>query len=230
MILVSSLGALGLELSLLPAHGVALIKDLIQPEAARTQRQLDDAKKPPAIVWGKHLPPVIFIFLVIFLYMAIVPIMEVFGLVYFAGMYVVWKHQCLHVYAAEFEGGGDATWQKVFGFLMACLYMGEAVFIAYMGLKEAPVQAGLGFVPLIVTVLVHRALQRKLIAPLRNLSLEMAADIDLRDGALDLAAADERLYLQPALDADAEERGPMPYRREEEEEPVDAAENGVQEV
>jgi len=148
-----------------------------------------------------------------FLYMPIVPVIELFGLVYFTGSYMVYKHQCLHVYAQEFEGGGDATWQQVFGFLMACLYIGQAVFIAYMGLKEAPIQAGLGFVPLIVTVLVHMSLTRKLIVPLRNLSLEIAADVDEKEGELLTDGHDVPLYLQPALDMEKEERGPMPYRR-----------------
>jgi len=130
------------------------------------------------------------------------------------------------VYAVEFEGGGEATWNQVFGFLMACLYMSEAVFIAYMGLKKAPVPAGLGFVPLIITVLVHRALKRKLIAPLANLSLKIAADIDIRDGVFE-PEGDDELYLQPALDTKSEERGPIPYRTNEHD---DSQQPGASEV
>jgi hypothetical protein len=216
MIIVSSFGAFGLELSMLKTYGVKLIMKLIKPEAARTQRQLDDGSKPPSLVWGQIVPPIIFIFLVVFLYMPIVPIVEIFGVVYFSGMYLVYKHQCLHVYAQEFEGGGEATWQSVFSFIMACLYTGEFVFIAYMGIKAAPVQGGMGFVPLIVTMLTHRVLIRKLIKPIRNLSLEHAADVDLSDGELSLESSnvDILLYQQPALDPNEDERGPMPYRRD----------------
>ena len=121
-ITVASLGAFALELSMLPTYGVTLIMKLIQPEAMRTQRQLDDAKKPPMMTWGQCIPPVIFIFLVVNIYCTIVPILQIFGFVYFAGMYVTWKHQFLHVYAQDFEGGGQATWQAIFGFLMACKY------------------------------------------------------------------------------------------------------------
>ena len=126
------------------------------------------------------------------------------------------KHQCLHVYAQEFEGGGSATWQQVFGFLMACVYMGELIFIIYMGIKEAPVQGGLGFVPLIITCAFHRMLYRKYIAPIQNLSLQVAADVDIRDGELsheNRVGSVKTLYRQPALDSEQEERGPMPYRR-----------------
>jgi hypothetical protein len=135
MINVGSLGAFGLELSMLPTYGVTMILNLLSPEAARTQRMLDDAKKPPVIDWGLQIPRMVFIFLVAIVYMPIVPIIEVFALIYFSGHYLVWKHQCLHVYAQEHEGGGDATWGQLFGFLMACLYTGEVVFIAYMGIK-----------------------------------------------------------------------------------------------
>lgn len=124
----------------------------------------------------------------------------------------------MHVYAQEFEGGGDATWQKVFVFLMACLYIGEVLFIAFMGLKKAPVHSGLGFVPLIVTILFHRYLIRKVIVPLRYLSLEVAADVDLDDGELSTSSSSGTanappLFRQPALDRSQDERGPMPYRR-----------------
>ena len=213
MMLVSALGGLGMELSRIPVYAVRRILGYIQ--AAPTQRQLDDARKPQAIEWGQTMPPIVFIFLVVFMYMAIVPLMQAMGLFYFVAMYLVWKHQCLHVYAIEAEGGGDATWIQVFGFLMACLYMGEAVFIAYMGLKQAPVPAGLGFVPLLITMLVHRELKRKLIEPLCNLSLELAADIDKQDGVLQQPENGEEFYLQPSMNTNTEERGPMPYRQEE---------------
>ena len=168
-----------------------------------------------------------FIFLVIMVYMPIVPIMEVFGLIYFAGHYLVHKHQCMHVYAQQFEGGGEATWQRLFPFLMACLYMGEVVFIAYMGLKKAPIQGGLGFIPLIITVLFHMHLNRTVVKPLRNLSYEVATDVDIEDGELDRQNFSV-LYGMPSLNTDDEERGPMHYRRDGDEEtalgksPIDA--------
>jgi hypothetical protein len=131
MILARSFGQFGMELSMVSTYGIKLIMKAIQPEALQTQRQIDEGKKPPSIVWGQNVPPMVFIFLVSIIYMPIVPIMEVFALAYFAGSYIVWKHQCLHVYTQDFEGGGEATWLRLFGFLMACLYTGEAVFIAY---------------------------------------------------------------------------------------------------
>lgn len=57
-------------------------------------------------------------------------------MLYFGGWYLVWKHQCLHVYNQEFEGGG-LLWNNIFSIMMACLYTAEAVVIVYLGLKES---------------------------------------------------------------------------------------------
>eukprot|EP00980_Cylindrotheca_fusiformis_P012968 scaffold3236_cov66-Cylindrotheca_fusiformis.AAC.34 len=217
MIIVKGLGKFGFELSMLKEYGIALVMKAFKPEAKKTQRMLDDEKTPPEIEWGKLIPQHVFVFLVMIVYQPIVPLMEVFAFVYFGGGYIVWKHQCLHVYAQSTDGGGLATWQSVFGFLMACLYMGEAVFIAYMGIKKAPGPAGCGFIPLIVTVLFHIYIYRKIIVPNKQLSLEAAANVDREVGELQRlegASVEDKLYGQPALKASENERGPMPYRRE----------------
>eukprot|EP00980_Cylindrotheca_fusiformis_P025793 scaffold14624_cov100-Cylindrotheca_fusiformis.AAC.1 len=221
MVIVKGLGNFGMELSMLPQYGTTLVMKVLAPEAQRTQRMLDDEKTPPEIKWGKLIPHHVFVFLVMIMYQPIVPLMEVFAFVYFGGSYIVWKHQCLHVYAQSTEGGGLTTWQSLFGFLMACLYMGEAVFIAYMGIKKAPGPAGCGFVPLIVTVLFHVYIYRKLIMPNIHLSLEVAANVDKEAGELQRLegkSLEDKVYGQPALKASQDERGPMPYRREPESE------------
>jgi len=216
MIVFMGLGMFGLELSMLPKYGISLLKNMIQPEAQRTQRMLDEAKKPPVILWGRKIPPAIFVFLVAIVYMPIVPLIEVYALIFFAGSYVVWKHQCLHVYSQSFEGGGTTTWEGLFGFLMASLYMGEGIFISYMGIKKAWLQSSCGFVPLVASILVHMTINRNIRRPLNNLSLEIAADIDATDGELKEEYDNEikQVYEQPGLEGKGEERGPMPFRRE----------------
>jgi hypothetical protein len=134
MIIIGSFGMLGLELSLVLFYSKALILQLIHPTSIQTQRALDKAHTPRSIVWGRRIPPMVFVFFVAILYMPVVPVMEIFALVYFFGFYVVFKHQCLHVYSTKFEGGGLATWQTLFYFLIGALYMSEFVFIAYMSL------------------------------------------------------------------------------------------------
>jgi calcium permeable stress-gated cation channel len=223
MILVGTFGSFGLQLSLLPTYGVTLIMNMIQPEAQRTQRMLDDARKPPSLTWGKQIPGMVFVFLVAIMYFPIVPIMEVFALFYFVGHYLVFKHQCLHVYAQEFEGGGITTWGSLFSFLMAALYMSELVFIAFMGLKEGTIQGALGFVTFAVTIFVHRLLHRNIRQPLENLSMEAAAEVDIKEGIRPVdkeptgnfeSAIEKQVYGQPSLKKSLDQRAPLPYRRD----------------
>lgn len=134
MMIMGSFLTWGVELSMIASYGVKLIMGIIQPEAMKTQRMLDEEKKPQSIIWGKILPPIVFTMLVAFVYMPIVPLMEPFAMLYFGGWYLVFKHQCLHVYHQEFEGGG-LLWSNLFGFTVACLYTAEVIVITYLGLK-----------------------------------------------------------------------------------------------
>lgn len=78
----------------------------------------------------------------------------------------------------------------------------------------------------------HYRLRRCIAGPLKNLSLQVAADVDLAEGELPKSDSDEgpsalaiekQLYGQPCLKASIEERGPMPYRRSEgDEEAIDS--------
>ncbi|CAJ1956837.1 unnamed protein product [Cylindrotheca closterium] len=218
MLIVKGIGNFGLELSMLPAYGLTFVMSLLAPESQRTQRMLDASKTPPEIKWGQKLPDSIFVFLVMILYMPIVPLMELFAFIYFGGMYIVWTHQCLHVYAQASDGGGVTTWQTLFGFLIVCLYMGEAVFIVYMGLKEAPGPAACGFVPLVVTIIFHKYINQKIVYNIGNLALDVAAEIDKDNGELERlngTSIEDKVFGQPALKLANEEREPMPYRRSE---------------
>ena len=114
------------------------------------------------------------------MYMPIVPVIEFFALIYFSGMYIVWKHQCLHVTAQpdDIESGGVTTFQQVYAFLIVCLYMSEIVFVVYMGIKAAGAQAILGCIPIVTTVLVNAELQTNVIKPLQYIPLELAKEED----------------------------------------------------
>lgn len=114
MILVDSFGSLGIELSQIPAFVVSRIMGFLQPEPARTQRQLDETKQPQPIVWGQQVPPTIFVFLVSFMYMPIVPLIEILAMVYFLFMYIVWyvHFDCLFIlisYPCHFSCSGNTS-------------------------------------------------------------------------------------------------------------------------
>lgn len=223
-ILVEAFVMLAWELSLLPTFGFNLISSIccvFRNQARQTQRQLDKARQPPSLSYGSHLPRMVFVFLVTIMYMPIVPIMEFGALIYFGASYIVMKHQCLHVYSTEHEGGGVVTWQHLFSFLMASIYMAEGSFIAYMGLKEAVWQFALGFIPLVLTVIFHYTLVRNVQRPLANLALAVAAEIDVENGHRPIdkvegsfsACIDRMAYGQPTLKLNGDQREPLAYRR-----------------
>ena len=126
--------------------------------------------------------------------------------------------------------------------------MAEVIVIAYLGLcvsdwnllelyRYCGARANISFccsqegtgpaifclvVPLGSTIFVHYRIRRQIAGPLKNLSLEVAASIDLKEGELTKSdedmgpyavAIEQQLYGQPCLKASADERGPMPYRR-----------------
>mmetsp|Transcript_45809 Transcript_45809/g.67615 ORF Transcript_45809/g.67615 Transcript_45809/m.67615 type:complete len:922 (-) Transcript_45809:416-3181(-) len=220
MVIFGTFANFCMELSMLPRYGMTLVNWAIQKDTL-TQRMLDEAKKPPSISWGVQLPPMIFIFLVSVVYMPIVPIMDVFVVPYFGLAYLVWKHQCLHVYAQRCEGGG-VIWEVLFSFLMGCLYMAELIFVSLMVLKKGLVQGILGLILIFCTIIGHQHMKRTIIMPLKNLALEMAVAIDDDEGELELderyladyaTAVEMQLYGQPVLKQSLGERSPMPYRR-----------------
>lgn len=215
--IVTSVGAFGIELSLIVPYVISLVLNKMKPDELKTQRQLDETHKPKPIEWGEQLPPIVFTFMVIVMYQSIVPLIELFGFVYFGGSYMVWKHQCLHVYAQDFEGGGQTTWMSLFGFLMTILYMAELTFITYMSLHKAHIQSTLGIVPLLATIAMHTYLRHKIIHPLQKLSLEKAADIDVAlEDTSPKDVVDSNVYQLPELDVEHEETRPLQYRRKQE--------------
>ncbi len=197
MILTQSIGKCAMDISQLQKYGITLLTRLWRPDNTITQRQTETDKIPGTFQWGYEIPQISFILMVVVLYCPIVPIMEVFGLVYFAGRYITCKHQFLHVNAQTFEGGGNATWLSIFVFIISIIYMAEAVFIAYMGLRQSPASAVFGFAPLGVTFVFHLDLRYKTITYLRNLPLETAAAIDVKEG--ERSDVNRLIYLQPSL-------------------------------
>ena len=80
--------------------------------------------------------------------------------------------------------------------------------------QEAPTHSAVAFVPLAVTILVHIYLVRNVMAPVRNLSLEVAAKVDNEDGELEGDDKEEAsMYAQPSLKDQPVDRQPLPYRR-----------------
>jgi hypothetical protein len=119
-------------LSNLAEFGQQILKSFLEPPV-KTDRFIEN-KKPRELLWGFYLPPIVFIVLVSFVYVTIVPLLEPFTAALFGIYYVVWKHNCLHVYGNIGEGGG-VIWERIFRYIMVCMYTSEVIVIAYLGIK-----------------------------------------------------------------------------------------------
>lgn len=89
-------------------------------------------------------------------------------------------------------------------------------------LQESAGPAIFSIIPVLCTVFFHYRLRRNTIGPLKNLSLQTAAEVDIKEGELPISeddqgptavAVENHLYGQPCLKASDDEREPMPYRR-----------------
>ena len=94
--------------------------------------------------------------------------------------------------------------------------LADPIYQLFFDEQEAPTQSTLGFVPFALTIVVHVYLSRNVMTPLNNLSLEVAAQVDIEDGELEpVGASEDSLYSQPSLKDKPGEREPLPYRRED---------------
>jgi len=131
VISVQSFGTLWVELSHIFQFIINIVMDKIQPEAARTQRMLDEGKQPKFLEWGKILPKIVFVFLVSVVYMPIVPLLSIHAFVYFGLSHLVWKHQCM----LRILKAGNPLGKSI-QFIIGSLYMAELIFfVVFISIK-----------------------------------------------------------------------------------------------
>ncbi|CAN0302436.1 unnamed protein product, partial [Hapterophycus canaliculatus] len=126
----------------------------LSDENGKSDRELRQAQAAPSLNWGVFYPPLLFVLLIVFCYAAIAPIiLPVACLLYYCS-FLVYKNQALYVYVQTAESGG-ASMYLLFRFSMASLYIGEIVFVAYMGIKKGSYQSIAAIVLVVITVLWH---------------------------------------------------------------------------
>jgi hypothetical protein len=101
-------------------------------------------------------------------------------------------------------------------------YKPPTCFMYWLSSQESLGPTIFSLIPFVCTILVHYHLRRNTVGPLKNLSLEAAAEVDMNDSELRISEdengptaviVERQLYGQPCLKARDEEREPMPYRR-----------------
>jgi chaperonin cofactor prefoldin len=225
ILIVNTFAGLFMEISQLVPAVILIILRKIKPDSQRSQRDLDARFEPSPLVWGKVYPPLIFNLLVGLVYICIVPIIQPFCAVFFGLAYLVYKHQCLHIYGQRAEGGG-AYFPLLFKFMIACLLTAEIVIAVYFGVKKGKAQAPLAFVLIIITVLFNYAMHTYYGKYSRILSIEKAQDIDTLLSEVHHSDAPREVegnlstkiecqeYAQPALRKTKWDIHPVNYRKD----------------
>ncbi|KAM6494958.1 protein of unknown function DUF221 domain containing protein [Amanita muscaria] len=93
----------------------------------RTPRDFAELNAPPMINYGVVYPQAILVFVITLLYSVVQPLILVFGAIYFAANYVVYKYKLLFVFYKPYESQGQA-WPITF---IRCIW-GIIIFLVFM--------------------------------------------------------------------------------------------------
>ena len=79
---------------------------------------------PHSIRHGREIGSMMLVFVIALAYASSSPLIMVFALAYFCFSWVVWRHHLLYVYERCYESGGR-MWDKIFDFMIWCLFILE---------------------------------------------------------------------------------------------------------
>ncbi|KAF9928899.1 hypothetical protein FBU30_002041 [Linnemannia zychae] len=108
----------------------------IQKMFSRTPRDYAEARAPPELHYGVVYSNATLVFVVILIYSCIKPMILVFGVIYFAVGYLVFKYQLLYVYFHPNESGGQ-IWPMVYNRLTFGLVTFQLTMLGLFMLKQA---------------------------------------------------------------------------------------------
>ncbi|KAF9135176.1 hypothetical protein BGX30_011642 [Mortierella sp. GBA39] len=108
----------------------------IQKMFSRTPRDYAESRAPPELPYGVVYSNATLAFVVILIYSCIKPMILVFGVIYFAVGYLVFKYQLLYVYFHPNESGGQ-IWPMVYNRLTLGLVTFQLTMLGLFMLKQA---------------------------------------------------------------------------------------------
>ncbi|CAO3590036.1 unnamed protein product [Absidia cylindrospora] len=121
---------------------------------AKTPREHANARSPEAFNYGSGYPQPLLIFIIVLEYSTISPIILVFGTLYFAITYVVYKYQFLYVYFRPYEAAGQ-LWTMVFPRVIAGMILFQLTMLGLFILKDSFVLGAL-CIPLVILTLIFK--------------------------------------------------------------------------
>ncbi|KAF9197158.1 hypothetical protein BGZ49_002561 [Haplosporangium sp. Z 27] len=109
---------------------------IIQRFTAKTPRDYAEARAPPELPYGVVYANSTLLFVVILIYSCINPTILIFGVIYFALAYFVYKYQLLYVYFHPNESGGQ-IWPMVYSRMTMGLIIFQLTMLGFFMLKHA---------------------------------------------------------------------------------------------
>ncbi|CAN0322366.1 unnamed protein product [Pylaiella littoralis] len=178
-LLVTLLSGLAMDLSRVIPVIISMVTGAFANDRGKSDRELRDSQGAPSLNWGVFYPPLLFVLLVVFCYAAIAPIILPVACMVYYGSFLVYKNQALFVFVQTAESGG-ASMYLLFRFSMASLYIGEVVFLAYVGLKKGPQQAALALILIGITFLWHLQVNTRFVEMSKKQCMEAAVAADAK--------------------------------------------------
>lgn len=160
--------------------------------------------------YGANLPTELYVLCIVMTYWTMTPLIAIIGAFYFAGVYIVTKHQFLYLHTREFETGGS-FWYGLFDNSFFCLMCATILMVAYVSIREG-IYPATALLPLPVVVYycwcnITDQFKHKS----NNMAYNIAVAGDNVQSTL-LQSLDEETYAQPCLRKSAMEDIPYPHR------------------
>ncbi|KAI8355079.1 hypothetical protein EDC96DRAFT_554205 [Choanephora cucurbitarum] len=166
--------------------GPIIVQQFYRTFLCKTPRDYAEVSAPRMYNFGWGYPVPVFMFVVVLVYSTISPLILVFGVIYFAMSYLVYKYQLLYVYFHSYEVAGR-MWPLVFTRIIIGLLIFELTSAGLFTLNKSYPMAALCLPLVIMTIaykfMMDRAYQRstqflplKLLAeklgPMKTIALE----------------------------------------------------------
>ncbi|KAM3583870.1 hypothetical protein VKS41_003838 [Umbelopsis sp. WA50703] len=146
-------GVLLMPLNLL-LIGALIVRGFNYLFLCKTPRDYAEARAPQNFMYGWAYPTPLLMFVVVLEYSTVAPLILLFGTVYFAMAFLVYKYQLLYVYFHPYETAG-AAWPMVFPRIITGMIIFQLTMTGLFFLKRYIV-LGVLCIPLIVLTVIYK--------------------------------------------------------------------------
>ncbi|KAG0233519.1 hypothetical protein BGX31_004812 [Mortierella sp. GBA43] len=130
--ILRGIGMLPLQLLQIGTVFVHIFQNII----SRSPRDYAEARSPPEMSYGVVYANATLLFVIILIYSCIRPGILIFGVIYFAMSYLVYKYQLLYVFFHPYESSGR-IWPMVYNRLTLGLLIFQVTMLGFFMLKHA---------------------------------------------------------------------------------------------